>query len=989
MIFKSPAMRLSFALVLLILNLLFLANWIGLIPDEAELTMELRKGLSESLALQFSSAADQGELQLIQNTLRAVVERNDDIRSAAIRTTNGQLLALAGEHLAHWKAPIDGKSTSTQVLVPVYRQGKKWATVEIRFASLWASDWLQGFANSFIGLLLFIGISSFLCYFFVIRRTLRELDPSAVIPERVQKAFDVLQEGVLVLDEKEQILMANKSFAKLVGKSPKKLVGLKGSELGWADCQNAKQIKQLPWLKVLIDGVEHRDSSLRLLDNHGNEIKLTVNAVRITDNANKCRGSLVTFADITQLEEKNFKLSDLVEQLQLSKEEIQVKNEELEFLANRDPMTLCLNRRSLDRQFDALFTKAKLEGSKLSCMMVDIDLFKTVNDRFGHSIGDQVIKSVADILKNCTRDSDLVSRYGGEEFCIILPGLELEKGAEIAERIRGDIEKNLCAGVKITVSLGVSSLEQNVGKPDELIIQADKALYAAKTGGRNRVVNWGGSEALTSVIDVDTEQQQSTAVAGGASQTQLIGKIKELEGLLEKRTLEFEHFEMYDVQTGLPTRSLFEDRVAHEIARSKRKNTLVVILSMNIDTIKRVYETLGHSAAEQLVRACGQRLNDVLREDIDTVAVLEGMAHDSSISLINQTEFGVLLTDIKQIDHVTWVLKRLQNAFSKHFTIKKQQIFTTNYIGVSVYPHDGQTVEELYSSAVSACSYAQKINSDKHYLFASQKINTMAAKQLQIESNLHTAIDNNELTLHFQPQVEVATGRIAGFETLLRWHNTDLGQIPPSNFIAVAEQTGQINQIGDWVLYQACQQLRTWLDDGLAIGSIAVNLSGIQLQQQNLATRIAEILSQFNLEPRFLEIELTESALVHAFDKSFTVLQKIKDMGIRVTMDDFGTGYSSLAYLRDIPLSCVKIDRSFIMDIGNDKSAEKLIASIISMAHSLDLQVVAEGVEEQYQADYLSSLDCEYLQGYLFGRPVPEAEVPALFKTEFSISATA
>lgn len=988
MILKSPAMRLSFALVLLILNLLFLANWIGIIPDEAELTMELRKGLSESLALQFSSAADQGELQLIQNTLRAVVERNDDIRSAAIRTTNGQLLALAGEHLAHWKTPIDGKSTSTQVLVPVYRQGKKWATVEIRFASLWANNWLQGFANSFIGLLLFIGVSSFLCYFFVIKRTLRELDPSAVIPERVQKAFDVLQEGVLVLDEKEQILMANKSFAKLIGKSPKKLIGLKGSELGWADCQNAEQIKQLPWLKVLIGGVEQRGSSLRLLDNHGNEIKLTVNAVMITDNANKCRGSLVTFDDITQLEEKNFKLSDLVEQLQLSKEEIQVKNAELEFLANRDPMTLCLNRRSLDRQFDILFTKAKLERSQLSCLMVDIDLFKTVNDRFGHSIGDQVIKAVADILKNCTRDSDLVSRYGGEEFCIILPGLALEKGAEIAERIRKDIEKNLCGGVKITVSLGVSSLEQNAGKPDELIIQADKALYAAKTGGRNRVVNWGGSETLTSIIDVNTEQQQPAEVDTGTNRTQLIDKIKALEGLLEKRTLEFEHFEMYDSQTGLPTRSLFEDRVAHEIARSKRKGSLVVILSMNIDTIKRVYETLGHSAAEQLVRVCGQRLNDVLREDIDTVAVLEG-GHDSSISLINQTEFGVLLTDIKQIDHVTWVLKRLQNAFSKPFQIKNQKIFTTNYIGVSVYPHDGQTVEELYSSAVSACSYAQRINGNKHYLFASQKINTMATKQLLIESNLHTAIDNNELKLHYQPQIETATGRVAGVEALLRWQNGQLGQIPPSHFIPVAEQSGQINQIGDWVLYQACQQLRTWLDAGLAIGSIAVNLSGIQLQQQNLAHRIAEILSQFNLQPHFLEIELTESALVHAFDKSFTVLQKIKDMGIRVTMDDFGTGYSSLSYLRDIPLSCIKIDRSFIMDIGKDESAEKLIASIISMAHSLGLQVVAEGVEEQYQADYLSTLGCEYLQGYLFGKPVSEAEILTFFKTESSISATA
>ncbi|MCK5915794.1 MAG: EAL domain-containing protein [Deltaproteobacteria bacterium] len=989
MIFKSPAMRLSFVLVLLTLNLLFIAYIIGLVPDTTELTLELRKGLSESLAFQFSAAAEHGELQSMQNTLRAVVERNDDIYSAAIRTVDGKLLALAGEHLAHWESPIDGKSTPTQVLVPVYRQGKKWAVVEIRFTSLLTNNWLQGFANSFIGLMLFIGSSSFLCYFFVIKKTLRELDPSAVIPERVQKAFDVLQEGVLILDEKEQILMANKSFAELLGRSPKSLIGLKGSELGWADYQNTTQIGQLPWLNILKDGEEQKVSSLRLLDNLGNEIKLTVTAVIITDNANKCRGSLVTFDDITRLEEKNFELSDLVEQLQSSREEIQVKNEELEFLANRDPMTLCLNRRSMDQQFDILFTRAKREKTQLSCLMVDIDLFKSVNDRFGHSTGDQVIKAVADVLKSCTRDDDLVSRYGGEEFCIVLSGLSLDKGTKIAERIRSDIEKSTCAGVKVTVSLGVSSLEQNAGKPDELISQADKALYAAKAGGRNLVVTWGKNGPSNSAIDVDTEQQPATEVDANSSPIQLVNKIKELEGLLEKRGLEFEHFEMYDIQTGLPTRSLFENRIAHEIAKSKRKDTLVVVLSMYIDTIKRIYETMGHSAAEQLIRACGNRLNDVLREDVDTVAVLEGIEHDSSISLINQAEFGVLLTDINQVDHVTWVLKRLQSAFSKPFMIKKQQIFLNTYIGVSVYPHDGQTTEELYSSAVSACSYVRKMKSDKHYLFASQKINTMATKQLQLENNLYSAIDNNELKLYFQPQVEAATGRISGFEVLLRWKNSQLGQVPPSDFIPVAEQSGQIDRIGDWVLYHACQQLRSWLDEGLTINSIAINLSGIQLQQKNLANRIEEVLKQFNLGAHLLEIELTESSLVNTFDKSFTVLQKIKDLGIRVTMDDFGTGYSSLSYLRDIPLSCVKIDRSFIMDIGKDENAEKLIASIISMAHSLGLQVVAEGVEEQHQADHLSSLGCEYLQGYLFGKPVPEAEVPAFFKVGSDISKTA
>jgi diguanylate cyclase (GGDEF)-like protein/PAS domain S-box-containing protein len=978
--FKTPAMRLSIALVLLTVNLLFLANMIGFVPDESEAALELRKNLSESLALQFSAAAEKGELQTIQNTLRAVVERNDNIRSAAIRTNDGKLVALAGEHLAHWKPPVDGKSTSTHVHVPVFRKNENWATVEIRFPPLWTNNLASGFTNSFVGLLAFIALGGFLCFFFVIKRTMRELDPAAVIPERVQKAFDVMQDGVVILDEKEQIVMANTSFSSLFGKSPTAMIGMKGSELGWLDCQSPKQVSQLPWFKVLRDGREHKGASLSLLNSLGSKIKLAVNAAMVTDNAGKCRGTLVTFDDITQLEEKNFELNDTIEKLQLANDEIEAKSQELETLASCDPLTLCLNRRSLALNFDVLFAKAKAGGAHLSCLMVDIDFFKSVNDRYGHATGDQVIKTVADVLKTCTRDTDLVGRYGGEEFCVILPKLYLNKAAQIAERIRQTIEKKSCSGVKVTVSLGVSSLELNTNKPDELINQADKALYAAKNSGRNRVITWG--KDLNSVTEVggsaQNQQEGSQSEKSATSDTdqaQLQHRVLELEGLLEKRTLELEHYEMYDFKTGFPTRSLFEDRIGHEIARAKRKNYLVAILSMTIGTIKRVHETLGYKAAEQLVKACGQRINDVLREDIDMVAVIENSKGMSTVSLINQTEFGILLTDIQQVDHVTWVMKRMLDSFEKPFQIKGNEIYTSAYFGVSIFPHDGQTVDELHSSAINACSYAQKLNGKEHYLFSSQGLNKMAVNQLKIENSLHEAIANDELQLHYQSKIEAATGRIAGFEALLRWQSDSLGFVPPDKFIPVAEQSGQIDQIGDWVLYKACQQLRTWMDAGLEVGSIAINMSGVQLRQQNLANRIQKVLDEFNIDTHLLEIELTESSLVGTHDQSFAILKQINEMGIRVTMDDFGTGYSSLSYLKNIPLSCLKIDRAFISDIGKDENADKLVASIISIAHGLGLEVVAEGVEEKYQADHLIALGCEYLQGYYFSRPIPHSEV--------------
>lgn len=975
MIFKTPAMRLSVGLVLLTVNLLFVANQIGLFPDASGLALAQRKTLSESLALQFSTAAEEGAYQTIQTTLRAVVDRNDSIRSAAIRTHDGQLVALVGEHLAHWEQGVGEKSTPTHIRVPLFLKDKAWATVEIRFAPLWVDGQVFGFTLSFAGLLAFVGLSSFIGYFFILKRTLRELDPTAVIPDRVRSAFDVLQEGVLILDDREQIIMVNASFARLFKRQPKDFVGLKGSELGWTRCHTRKQVDALPWNRLMAKGLEQESTSLSLMSAEGTETKLAVNAAAVTDSTGKPRGCLVTFDDITQLEEKNFELKDLVEKLHHSNAEIQNKSKELEFLANRDPLTLCLNRRALDRNLDALFAKARAAASPLSCMMVDIDFFKSVNDRYGHATGDQVIKAVADVLKTSTRDNDLVGRYGGEEFCLVLPDVEKDTAGEIAERIRTAIQKKDCSGVKITVSLGLAVLEDGCTKPEELVNQADKALYIAKESGRNRVVVWGVDQLVQNDTGAQVEAQEITSNEGGqvsvTTETALAQRVKALEGLLKKQALELQHFEMYDVHTGLPTRTLFEDRIAHEIARCRRKEGLVVVLSMVIETIKRVDETLGHDAARQLVKRCGLRLNDVLREDFDMVAVIEGMETTTSISLINETEFGVLLPDITQVDHVTWVVKRLLEALQKPFKIGGQEIYLRPFIGVGIFPHDGLSVEELYSSAVNACQYAIQQNGDDRYSFASQRINDRAISQLRIEACLHSAIANNELELFYQPQIETATGRVDKFEALLRWQSADLGFVPPNEFIPVAEQTGLINALGDWVFDEALKQLRRWLDAGLDVSAVAVNLSGVQLRQPGILDRILRLLALHGLKNRHLEIELTESTLVDTRESSLKVLRQVKELGFQIAMDDFGTGYSSLAYLKTIPLSCVKIDRSFISGIGENETDERLIASIVSMSHSLDLAVVAEGIETREQADYLTRLGCEYLQGYHFGRPVP------------------
>lgn len=985
MILKSPSIRLSLVVALLTVNLLLIANLLGLTPDANQSKIELRKTLSESLALQFSAVAATGEFQVIQNTLREVVNQNDELLSAAIRTTDGQLIALAGEHLAHWKPPSDAVSTPTHIQIPVFRNQEKWADVELRYVPLMKRAPAGILGNSFVGLLIFVGVVGFFCYLIVIKIVLRVLNPSEVIPERVQRAFNIMREGIILLDTKERIVMANRSFAKHFDRVPEAMTGMKGSELGWHGYQSAEQVEQLPWNKILIGEVDEKTSFLSLTDSSGGRSKFAVKATAISTDTGDCRGSLVTFDDITEMEVKNLELGELVEKLQLSQDEIQLKSQELDFLANHDPLTMCLNRRGMKHKLDKMFLQHKRESLNMSCLMLDIDHFKSVNDLYGHAVGDQVIKAVAEIIKKSIGDEDLVARYGGEEFCVALPHLTIDKAAHVAEKIRQTIQREKSSGVKITISSGVSTLDQQTHDVDELVNKADNALYAAKNSGRNRVVKWEAELSVEEKPQDKIDNTSSVASSPEQEQKKLQGRITELEGQLQKQSREFQYLKMYDIKTGLPSRALFEDRLNREIVRAKRDEFLVAVLSISVNTIKRISETLGNTSAQRLVMSIAQTLNDTLRESIDSVAVFEDSDVIHSVATFNQDEFAVLLTDIQHVDDITWIINRLLKVFEKPFNIKGDEIHISSFIGISIFPFDGQTVEDLYSSALNACRFAPESKTGNRYLFASGEINEQATKHLRIENLLHNAIKEDELELYFQPQINAKTQSIERLEALLRWKSGQMGNISPADFIPISERSGHIDLLGDWVIYNACRQYRAWLDDGLEIDSIAINLSGVQLRKKNLAKCIQDILNEFNLKPHNLDIELTESTLVSLYDKNFTVLRQIMDHGHRVYMDDFGTGFSSLSYLKDVPLNGLKIDRSFVKEIGSSAGTEKLIASIVSMARGLELEVVAEGVETQEQADFLVACGCDFLQGFLFSRPVPASEVVDFFQKKLAI----
>ncbi|HHD64471.1 MAG TPA: diguanylate cyclase [Desulfobulbaceae bacterium] len=994
----SPAVRISIGLVALTLSLLLLGQLIGLAPDRTRAILDSRKILSEALAVQFSVAAQRGDLPLIKETLRSIVERDNDIKSAAIRNAEGDLLAEAGNHLAYWQPSPDGRSTTTNVQIPIFNDQKRWATVEVSFSPLWKNTIAHGFKNSYLSLILFVACTGFAGYFLLIKRTLRELDPSAVIPGRVRAAFDVLKEGVLILDEKEQIVLANASFAEIVGRSPSQLIGFKGSELGWQGCKSPHIRKQLPWMRVL-QGEKSITGARLLMERHTEAAAaFIVNAAPILDGKGAARGVLVTFDDITELEKKNLELNQVVNKLQLTTEEVQTKNLELAFLASHDPLTLLLNRRALHREFDLVFTQAQQDNNELSCIMCDIDHFKSVNDRYGHATGDKVIKMIAGLLQKNCREDDLVGRYGGEEFCIVLPGIDLRRAADISNRIRQAVKTDSSSGVQVTMSFGVSSLQSNAPDPGELTNQADKALYIAKESGRNRVVCWEDDEVAdfasenikgkvaSKTSEEATEQenlslQSAREFSTGESKDEvnrLTVRLQELEVLAEKRSQQLKHYTAYDVLTGLPTRTLFYDRVLQALTRGRRYESIVAVLSLSVDAVQRVNETLGHSAGDRLFKEISKRLTETLR-GMDTVAMLPSSSLTPTVSRLGQDEFGILLTDLEEVDAITWIAKRILNAFENALYIDGNEIYTATNMGISIYPNDGESPEELVKNAAAAKSHAQKKLGNNHYYFYSESIHKVSIKHLQIESKLHTAIQNDEFLLHYQPKIDARTGTINGVEALIRWQDPETGLVPPYEFIAVAEYSGLINTIGDWVLVTACRQVRSWLDMGITDCSVAVNFSARQFRQQNLASHIKEILDKNQLDPKHLVVEVTETAMMENMHNSIEILREIRESGVSVALDDFGTGYSSLGYLKNFPLTHIKIDRSFVADIETNTRDATLVQSIISMAHGMGLKVTAEGVEEEAQVNLLLQYGCDEMQGFLFSKPVIENEATQLF----------
>ena len=498
----APDIRISFGLVLFTMTLLMGVDMLGLLPDPNKAVLDLRKKTCESLAVYASLAVQKEDFRAIQTTLEVLKERNGDILSAALRKSSGKVVVKVGEHERNWNNTDDMSSTPANVQVPIIKGNERWGTFEVSFKAAHA-NWLASlWAMPIVRLLVLVVPFSFLGSYVLMKKTLRHLDPSAVVPERVKVALDSLVEGVVLMDHQERIVLANKAFEKKAGDLKGSLMGQKASNLNWKDPNSRQQVKEFPWQQAIRKGTTQAAVSMTLQNEEGHMRTFMVNGAPILDDAGKARGALATFDDVTLIEKKNTELQDMLNALEKSRDEIRRQNLELQVLATQDPLTHCLNRRAFFERFEAEFSRSQRYGHNFSCIMVDIDHFKSINDKHGHPVGDKVLQQVSNVLRECVRVSDVVCRYGGEEFCILLPETDTQGGIFTAERIRSTIASKSIFDIGVTVSLGVSSYDSDSDNPSELLNRADKALYAAKRRGRDRVVCY--SEEIACLAEKDS-----------------------------------------------------------------------------------------------------------------------------------------------------------------------------------------------------------------------------------------------------------------------------------------------------------------------------------------------------------------------------------------------------------------------------------------------------------------------------------------------------
>jgi diguanylate cyclase (GGDEF)-like protein len=489
----------------------------------------------------------------------------------------------------------------------------------------------------------------------------------------------------------------------------------------------------------------------------------------------------------------------------------------------------------------------------------------------------------------------------------------------------------------------------------------------------SRVYSHSPKIPIIVLTGTDDDAVALSAVKTGAQDYLVKGRldrdllVRTMQYSIERKRFQeqLEHQANYDALTGLPNRSLLRDRLRQAVYAQRTARSIAVVF-LDLDHFKFVNDSLGHDTGDELLKRVAERLRSAVR-DGDTVSRLGG------------DEFILILNDQPGEERIFHALQRIVARVADPISIRGRELRVTCSAGISLYPQDGADVETLLKNA-DAAMYRAKDHGRNNFQFYTAEMNRRANERLALETSLRRAVERREFMLHYQPRVSLGSGAIVGVEALLRWQHPEWGLVAPDRFIPLAEETGLIVPIGDWVLRSACAQNRAWQNAGLPPVTVSVNLSARQFRQEDLAKWVARVLGETGLEGRHLEMELTESLVMHDAEAAIQTLQRLKSLGVQLAVDDFGTGYSSLSYLTSLPIDCLKIDQSFVRNITADggNGGAVLARAIISLGHSLGLRVLAEGVETGAQAEFLHGHGCDEVQGFHYCKPVAAQEFAAL-----------
>ncbi len=528
--------------------------------------------------------------------------------------------------------------------------------------------------------------------------------------------------------------------------------------------------------------------------------------------------------------------------------------------------------------------------------------------------------------------------------------LQFDRGGTLLE-IKGGLRESLLAPP-----------DESVGKNIRDVMPSD--LASLIISHMEKALQSGDPQSFEYQPWMSEHHYELRLVGGDSGAFVIISNISDYKQAAEK----VKYLAHHDTLTDLPNRYLFNDRLKQAIAHAEREKQLLAVLFIDIDNFKHINDTIGHRAGDELLQGIASRLMAGIRKT-DSISRVSTEEMEHMVARLGGDEFTMLLTDTKNVQDPATVAQRVLSSLSKPFVIGSQEVFITASVGIAIYPIDGKDIDTLLINA-DVAMYQAKNNGRNNYQYYSESVNTLRVERFTVGNKLRKALEQTEFMLFYQPQIDISTGKIIGVEALIRWLQPDLVLIKPGEFIPLAEETGLIIPIGEWVLRTACTENRTWQKEGLQPIRMTVNVSSIQFRRDNFIEVVSGILRDTGLDPNYLQLELTEGTIMQDSRNTIRKLHALQSMGIQIAIDDFGTGYSSLNYLKRFPLSTLKIDYTFVKDIVSSSTDQAIVNAIVSLAHNFNLKVIAEGVEKSKQLSYLLKCGCEGAQGNLICPPV-------------------